>query len=52
MREAGLQGARRGKATFTTRGDDKAGRPPDLVAHSRQKARGSRIRFRSPGTYV
>jgi putative transposase len=31
MREAGLQGARRGKAKFTTRRDDKAARPPDLV---------------------
>jgi len=31
MREAGLQGARRGRATFTTRADEKAMRPPDLV---------------------
>jgi len=32
MREAGLQGARRGKPRFTTRPDPKAPRPPDLVA--------------------
>lgn len=31
MREAGLQGARRGKTKFTTRCDDSAARPPDLV---------------------
>ena len=31
MGEAGLQGARRGKARFTTRRDEKAARPPDLV---------------------
>jgi putative transposase len=31
MRQAGLQGARRGKRTFTTRRDEKAARPPDLV---------------------
>jgi putative transposase len=31
MREAGLQGARRGRTKFTTRRDDKAARPPDLV---------------------
>jgi len=31
MREAGLQGARRGRTKFTTRRDDKAVRPPDLV---------------------
>jgi putative transposase len=31
MREAGLQGARRGKPKFTTRSDPSAPRPPDLV---------------------
>jgi putative transposase len=31
MHEAGLQGVRRGKTKFTTRRDDRAGRPPDLV---------------------
>jgi len=31
MREAGLQGARRGKTKLTTRRDDSAARPPDLV---------------------
>lgn len=31
MREAGLQGARRGKPKFTTRPDPGAPRPPDLV---------------------
>lgn len=31
MGEAGLQGARRGKTKFTTRRDEKAARPPDLV---------------------
>jgi putative transposase len=31
MREAGLQGARRGKPKFTTRSDPAAPRPPDLV---------------------
>jgi len=31
MREAGLQGARRGRTKFTTRHDAKAARPPDLV---------------------
>lgn len=31
MREAGLQGARRGKPKFTTRPDPSAPRPPDLV---------------------
>ena len=31
MREAGLQGVRRGKKTFTTRRDERAARPPDLV---------------------
>jgi len=31
MRQAGLQGARRGKTKFTTRHDAKAARPPDLV---------------------
>jgi putative transposase len=31
MREAGLQGARRGRTKFTTRADPKAARPPDLV---------------------
>lgn len=31
MREAGLQGARRGKTKFTTLRDEKATRPPDLV---------------------
>ena len=31
MREAGLQGARRGKPTFTTKKDPSAPRPPDLV---------------------
>ena len=31
MREAGLQGVRRGKTKFTTRRDEKAARPPDLV---------------------
>jgi len=31
MRDAGLQGVRRGKTKFTTRRDDKAARPPDLV---------------------
>jgi hypothetical protein len=31
MREAGLQGVRRGRTKFTTRRDDKAVRPPDLV---------------------
>jgi len=31
MREAGLQGARRGRTKFTTRQDAKAARPPDLV---------------------
>ena len=32
MREAGLQGVRRGRTKFTTHRDDKAPRPPDLVA--------------------
>jgi putative transposase len=31
MREAGLQGVRRSKKTFTTRRDERAARPPDLV---------------------
>jgi len=31
MREAGLQGVRRGKTKFTTRRDERAARPPDLV---------------------
>jgi putative transposase len=31
MREAGIQGVRRGKTKFTTRRDDRAARPPDLV---------------------
>jgi putative transposase len=31
MREAGLQGARRGRTKFTTRRDEKAARPPDLI---------------------
>ncbi len=31
MREAGLQGARRGRTKFTTRRDEKTARPPDLV---------------------
>ena len=31
MRQAGLQGVRRGKKHFTTRRDEKAARPPDLV---------------------
>jgi putative transposase len=31
MGEAGLQGVRRGKKHFTTRRDDRAARPPDLV---------------------
>lgn len=31
MDEAGMQGARRGKTKFTTRRDEKASRPPDLV---------------------
>lgn len=31
MREAGIQGVRRGKAKFTTRRDERAARPPDLV---------------------
>jgi putative transposase len=31
MRQAGLQGVRRGKRHFTTRRDEKAARPPDLV---------------------
>jgi putative transposase len=31
MREASLQGVRRGKKTFTTRRDERAARPPDLV---------------------
>ena len=31
MREARLQGVRRGKTKFTTRRDEKAARPPDLV---------------------
>jgi putative transposase len=31
MREAGIQGVRRGKKTFTTRRDENAARPPDLV---------------------
>lgn len=31
MREAGLQGVRRGKTKFTTRRDERASRPPDLV---------------------
>jgi putative transposase len=31
MREAGLQGVRRGRKTFTTRPDERATRPPDLV---------------------
>ena len=31
MRQAGLHGVRRGKRTFTTRRDEKAARPPDLV---------------------
>ena len=31
MRELGIRGVRRGKRLVTTRRDDKAGRPPDLV---------------------
>lgn len=31
MRQLGIQGARRGRKVFTTRPDDKAARPPDLV---------------------
>ncbi len=31
MREAGIQGVRRGKTKLTTRRDDRAARPPDLV---------------------
>jgi putative transposase len=31
MREAGLQGVRRGKKHFTTRPDERAARPPDLI---------------------
>jgi len=31
MREAGLQGVRRGKRVFTTRSNDKAARPPDQL---------------------
>ena len=31
MRQLGIQGARRGGKVFTTRPDDKAARPPDLV---------------------
>jgi putative transposase len=31
MRELGIRGVRRGKRVFTTRRDDRAGRPPDLV---------------------
>jgi putative transposase len=31
MREAGVQGVRRGKTKFTTYRDDRAARPPDLV---------------------
>lgn len=31
MRDAGLQGARRGKTKFTTKRDESAARPPDLV---------------------
>jgi putative transposase len=39
MREAGLQGARRGKPKYTTRSDPSAPRPPDLVDRDFSAAR-------------
>ena len=39
MRQAGLHGVRRGKKTFTTRRDEKAARPPDLVERDFTAAR-------------
>lgn len=43
MREAGLQGARRGKPRFTTRSDPSAPRPPDLVDRNFTAAEPNRL---------
>jgi putative transposase len=50
MRQAGLHGVRRGRKHFTTRSDERAARPPDLVERDFTEQAPDRLSAPGPGS--